>query len=220
MDQLSQSNARRFWENYYSFKGGDSPLVETTSSFFEYCQLFTKQMNIESVLEYGSGNGRDARGFCAFVEKYVGVDSCPEATKVCSSLELEKCTFVTCSFASTNLVEKVGSDFDCVYSRFSLHSISQEEEDIAISNAKRILKPGGGFFIEARSTKDPRYGKGRKVSKHAFIDSHYRRFIDITSLIESLVKAGFTLQSACEEYIAARIPEDDAVVVRVICHKN
>ncbi len=34
------------------------------------------------------------------------------------------------------------------------------------------------LFIETRTLKDNLYGVGKKVGKHEFVSTHYRRFID------------------------------------------
>ena len=44
------------------------------------------------------------------------------------------------------------------------------------------------IFIECRTIKDDIYGKGKKIGKHEFVDTHYRRFIDPKELKRRLSK--------------------------------
>ena len=64
-----------------------------------------------------------------------------------------------------------------VYSRFTLHSINYSDEK-KLLNSLNKLKKLEYIFIECRTIKDDIYGKGKKVGKHEFVDTHYRRFID------------------------------------------
>ena len=38
------------------------------------------------------------------------------------------------------------------------------------------------IFIETRTIKDELYGVGKKIGRHEFISSHYRRFIDTNEI--------------------------------------
>ena len=72
---------------------------------------------------------------------------------------------------------------DIFYSRFTIHSITKEDEIILLPKVFRKLDSGGLFCIEVRTTKDPLYGVGERCGVNTFArDGHKRRFIGLESL--------------------------------------
>jgi len=214
-----------YWNRYY--RGdcpGDSPIVKDPTSFFSFCLQYLT--NCSTVVEFGCGSGRDAQGFLSRGIQYHGIDMSEAAVSTCTQKFLvDDHSFMVADFSSPDLVETLRcknsfpGKYDCVYSRFCFHSITDEQQRVAISNSCRLLAPGGHLCIEARSVKDPRYGCGVEVGKHAFVDTHYRRFIDLHELLVVLRESGFRVVSACEEYVSCQLGDDKAVVVRFVCEK-
>ena len=82
--------------------------------------------------------------------------------------------------------------YDCIYSRFTLHAITEGQENELLRNVKEALNKGGIFCIEARTIHDEIFGKGQKVAHNAFMyNNHFRRFIDINEFIEKWKNLGF-----------------------------
>ena len=82
------------------------------------------------------------------------------------------------------------------------------------------LRPGGKLFIEVRSVKDPLFGKGRQLEHNAFFyDNHYRRFIVLEELVESLEQHGFRVEYAEERTGFAPYGNDDPPVIRIVSVK-
>ena len=83
-------------------------------------------------------------------------------------------------------IKKISSDFG-LYSRFTLHTINYANEKLffqSISKQKKLKY----IFIETRTIQDDYYGVGKKIGKHEFISSHYRRFIDPKVIKKKLKK--------------------------------
>lgn len=215
-----------FWNAYYaSARQGDSPLTDAPSSFIQFCASHVRPGG--KVVEFGCGNGRDARWFLVQGCAYVGVDACGAAVDRCRTSvggggrakTAKPCTFQTGDFADPDLLAAESGTFDVVYSRFTLHSVTDEQETQAVANAVRLLKPGGRFMLEARSTRDPRCGAGRCVGPNAYVDTHYRRFLELDGIVAKCEAARFEVVAACEEVRAANFLDDKAVVVRLIAAK-
>jgi SAM-dependent methyltransferase len=223
------SAADTFWSAYYaSAAAGDSPLTDAPSSFIQFCSPHVRPG--DKVVEFGCGNGRDARWFLGQGYTYTGVDACSAAVDRCESgvkragggakaAARAPCTFHTGDFADPGLLGAESATADVVYSRFTLHSVTDEQETRAVANAFRLLKPGGRFMLEARSTRDPRCGVGACVAPNAYVDTHYRRFLELGATVAKCEAAGFDVGVACEEVRAANFLGDKAVVVRIIAVK-
>ena len=178
---------KKYWENYY--KAHPSP----GSSL---CARYVFENHIKDgdrLIELGSGNGRDSIFFAQNNIQTIAVDQCEEEIM---SLR-EKYNIPTLSFESADFTKLNDmSPFDHIYSRFTLHSIKENEENSVINWAYRNLKEGGKFLIEARSKNNELYGLGESVpgEPDAYVyNSHYRRFIDTDKLREKLEKAGFEI---------------------------
>jgi tellurite methyltransferase len=219
-----------FWSSYYKSGGGDNPLIYKVSSFTAFVTGRLRLSAPFTVLELGCGNGRDAAAFASLKSVYIGVDTCPVAVDRARQHLLPNVSFNQGNFAlpwnsdalalPTVLKNVDTKKFDLVYSRFTLHSVTDEEENIVFDNVQRLLASGGWFCIEARSKNDPRYGKGKQVSPNAFVDTHFRRFLDLQETIGKLEVRGFTVVVACEEWKDANYCTDMAVVIRILCTKQ
>lgn len=113
-------------------------------------------------------------------------------------------------------------DIDIIYSRFTLHSITQEQENRLFAWIVANLKSNGLFCIEARGLKNSLYKKGKPVSgeKNAFIyNSHFRRFLDFEMLCENL-KSHFKILYAKEEKNFAPYKDENDYFIRIIARKN
>lgn len=83
---------------------------------------------------------------------------------------------------------------DVLYMRWFIHSIPPSLADAILAWAVECLPDGGLVAIEARTTADRRMGKGDPLGENAFIDGHYRRFIEPHDLMYQLVDSGFHLE--------------------------
>ncbi len=215
--------APSFWDAYYTTTTlGDSPLTDAPSSFIAFCAPHINAPRTSGaackVVEFGCGNGRDARWFVGQGFGYVGLDASPAAVDACRAAMTgaKRCAFQTGDFTVPDLLLADSGSADLVYSRFTLHSVDDDQEAGALANAFRLLKPGGRLMLEARSIRDPRCGLGACVGLNAYVDTHYRRFLDLDATIAKLEGAGFDVRVACEEVRAANFLADKAVVVRLV----
>jgi tellurite methyltransferase len=176
------SDSKNYWNSYYN--KNLAPIKP--SAFAEECFGIIKKGL--PVLEIGCGNCRDSN-FFSLKNPVIAVDqssnkdfSDPKVFFIKSSIE--------------NLPD-IKSHY--IYSRFFLHAIDEDAENIFFDYIKRNCKE---FFIEARS------------DKSIFVGDHYRRFINLNELEKKLDSYGFTF-SYIESTGLAEFENDDPYIIRI-----
>ena len=209
-------NDLNYWQNYYK----NQKMPFTPSLFAKYCfeNLYVKKNS--SLLELGCGNGRDAVFFAEKDVLVTAVDQSPS--------EIE---FLKDKFKSRNLIfqctdfSKINdfSNFDCIYSRFSLHAIDKEQEDQVVQTALKTTKKGTIILLEFRGLNNEYYGLGEKSisSDHTFFyEGHYRRFVDVDLLSSKFRNNGFHIVIADEKKGRAPFRGTDYSFARIIAIKR
>lgn len=200
---------KTFWDDFYSMKiSGDSELSNHCSSFAKYVEPFI-ETNM-TIFDMGCGNGRDTIYFKNQGLNVIGVDT-------------SKCALDKLSNNNIKVIHKKMSELEplenihkpVVYSRFSIHSVPEQEQDKFF---KWIASNCYMAFIETRSVNDPRCGVGTKVEneKNAWNDTHYRRFTMLSDLTRINVQNGAQIIKAEEEWYDANYKQDKAVVNRLV----
>jgi len=203
---------KTYWENYY--KEHNRPAAPS---------LFAEAILKEYVspgfrlVELGCGNGRDSVFFAQNGVIVCGVDQVDAEVKFLNDTYAhDQLGFVAGDFTRLDL----GGAFDCVYSRFTLHSVSEEDELRVLEWAYHHLNDGGLFCIEVRSANDPKLQDGERVSKNEnIVDGHYRRYVDLSAFTQKLTALSFELVSAEECVGFAPYGDEDPPVIRVVVKK-
>lgn len=203
----------QYWNNYYS----ENKAPTKQSKFAEDIIPYIKQG--KKLVELGCGNGRDSRFFSKHGLEVLAIDQSDSAIDY---LEDIKCgnniTFKVDNFIESDLLEE--NKFDYVYSRFTMHSITEQEEDKVVKRSYACLKEGGMIFIEARSVKDNICGLGKEVARNTYeYNNHCRRFIVKEELEERIKKIGFKIKYINESDNCAVFKDENPVVVRLIAQK-
>jgi tellurite methyltransferase len=202
-----------YWEAFYAMQN-----KELKPSLFANYVVEKIAKEQDKLIELGCGNGRDAILFANNQLNVIAVDQCKSEIDFLSHTyrKLENIQFKHKDFTRLTNEQK----FDIVYSRFTLHSISSEQE--VLKWAYKNLESQGFFCIEARGQKNEIYGKGEPVEgeKDAYIlDNHYRRFINIELLSAELEDIGFTIKLAEEKKGFAPFNGENETYLRVIACK-
>lgn len=202
-----------YWDNYYLTK--DAPKMP--SKFAEDILPYLDQG--KTLVELGCGNGRDSLFFANNNLEVLGIDQSHSAiSKLQSNYSKKNVQFIAEDFLQSKFMNY--SNIDYVYSRFTLHSITEKEEDILLKSVFNSLKVGGKIFIEARSVKDNIFGLGDKVSRNAYVyNDHYRRFLVMEELAEKLEGIGFKIIQMVEGSNYAIYKDENPVVLRLIGEK-
>lgn len=201
-----------YWDQYYRNK----VCATQPSPFARYVSTLVEPG--KSLVELGCGNGRDAVYFAGLGLQVLALDMSRAAIEMLQAMEVENAQFLCGDFINAEVFQPELCDY--VYSRFTIHSINQNQEQVLLKNMFRTLKSGGKFFIEVRSVHDPLCGKGEALERNAyFYDHHYRRFIVMSELLSSLNKHGFLVEYAEERTGFAPYGNDDPPVVRIVAVK-
>jgi len=211
-----QVSDKTYWENYYAKQN-----AELKPSLFARYVLENVIKEHKSIIELGCGNGRDAIFFANENLEVYAVDQVFDEVKFLKNryFHLKNCTFECADF--TNLDNS--RNFDIVYSRFTLHSIAEYQEEKVVQWAFQNLSPNGKFCIEVRGQKNEIFGKGSLVESqpNAFIyNDHYRRFLNFDVFVNKLIVVGFVIDFAAEEKGFAPFQGENETFIRIIATKK
>jgi len=205
---------KEYWTSYYNnHKQPDAP-----SSFAIFVLDYMEKE--QTLLELGCGNARDA---IFFNKNGVDVTAIDQVNSEIQFLQdnygSSHLRFIADDFTN---IQEVDSKFDYIYSRFTMHSITYEQEERTLNWIKNHLNKDGQLFIELRSVKDNLYKEGDFVNQkeHAKITDHYRRFTEIDRFKKDLQKCGFDIVFDIESKGLAVYKNDDPVVIRIVARNN
>ena len=175
--------------------------------FAQFITAYFKD-SISTILEVGSGDGRDAY----YLSKQYNILGLDIANKPSDT--------VNCTFEQKSMKELSGS-YDLLYSRFSLHSVTEDIEDFVLQHA---LEHCGYIAFEVRSVKDElasvvnEQKESRVVTSYA--TAHYRRFFDLKNIKQKMQDMGFEILVAEESNKFAPYKDQNPYCLRVIARKK
>lgn len=205
-------NHSAYWNQYYR----DHLCPEEPSCFAKYVASLVEPGR--TLLELGCGNGRDAVYFASHGLSVRAMDLSETAIEELRGRKIPHAEFICGDFVRQEAHRP--NSYDYAYSRFTIHSISHQQEQLLLTHVFQGLKDGGKFFIEVRGVHDPLFGKGKLVERNAyFYDAHYRRFIVMDELVNALTDRGFHVEYAEEQTGFAPYGTDDPPVIRIVAVK-
>ncbi len=181
---------------------------------------YLNQNGYQKLIELGCGNGRDAVFFAKNHVETIAIDQCEHEITFLKQQNSDKKNIEFKCADFTSLKNHVM--YVVIYSRFTLHSISEKQEEKVINWAYKVLSKFGIFCIEARGQKNEIYQLGQKVENEndAYIwENHYRRFINFDKLCERLQNIGFKLEYSKEQKCFAPFNGADETFFRIIAKK-
>jgi SAM-dependent methyltransferase len=215
MNNKNIEKEKKYWENFYSVANIKIPS--------QFCILFANEISKEiPVIEFGCGNGRDSiflaqNGYNVYAvdASNVAIDKCKDETKLMKNI-----IFLQGNVSNESVVKKVFNTAReentgkpvTVYSRFFIHSINEEEEDLFLRSLSEVLISGENIYFEFREKQDEMLNKIYK--------DHYRRYIDEETFINNLVnKYGFNVVYKITGKGMAKYFDEDPIVCRIIAKK-
>mmetsp|Transcript_18339 Transcript_18339/g.20649 ORF Transcript_18339/g.20649 Transcript_18339/m.20649 type:complete len:250 (+) Transcript_18339:64-813(+) len=208
---------KSYWNTFYSKFALAVPS--------QFCVLTAVEVDkaTSSIVEFGCGNGRDSiylanQGFNVFATdlcaKVIGKNQ-TKTPHVGSVIE-----FVSVDATNVEQVKAViskarssSSDGNVVvYTRFFLHSIDEDQEDLFLTALAEALLEGDEMRHEYRSKEDEALPKVHGKS-------HYRRYIDTPALLQKLEDKGFETQYEITGRGMAKYKNEDPFVSRFIVKK-
>ena len=160
------------------------------------------------MLELGCGNGRDSLYFVENGKQVQALDLSSKTIDNLSSFNINNVEFLNQDFS--NLTKFSGLDY--VYSRFTMHSVDEETEKKVFSQLSQVLKVGGLFLMEARSTND------EKLEKTFGVD-HFRRYLDFQATVEKLENLNFRILEKKESQGLSPYKKEDPFLIRIVAQR-
>jgi SAM-dependent methyltransferase len=201
---------KNYWNSYYR-----DHFISEESPFAKFCQenYFGET---RSIIELGCGSGRDLKYFRSLGHDIIGVDQSKTAIEKIGGEVDPGVKLIEGDFTAMKLI----ADVDCVYSRWTLHSVSATEASRAMRWVVDALPPRGLFCIEVRSVNDSLYGIGTEIGKDEFETDHYRRFVRREELLEELSGLEFEILFELESSGLSVYKDDDPMLIRIVAKKS
>lgn len=204
-----------YWNSYYE---NDLVELQKPSDFALFATSYMEPN--KKIMDIGCGNGRDSLLFARNGLNVIGVDASKIAIDKLNKLNYENAPLFVCDdFVTCKALYQ--AQYDYFYSRWTIHAISEHQEDELLANITSSLKTGGLLFIEARSINDELCGQGEKLSDYEYIhDAHYRRFIDKDKLVKKLVSLGYEIIYAEENDGFSITNTSNPTLIRIVAKYN
>ena len=202
---------KKYWEDYYTFNR--DPMEAST--FARFCSGFIEED--KDLIELGCGNGRDSVYFAQKGVNVLAIDQVVDELDYLNNkyADMDNICFRSADF--TNL--RTDATFDYVYSRFTLHAISEEGEFNVFNWIEKQLNDKGLFFLEVRSLNDPMLTKGKKISDSENVTTHYRRYLDLDETVSKLESRGLSIVYKLEDDNLSVYGDDNPVLIRIVAQK-
>ena len=206
------------WNVFYTRNRG----VIEPSSFAEWVTRSISPNQVTQCIDFGCGNGRDSAYLSSFFP-VIAVDTSPAAISLAKELWPTELDGGSLAFSvgddSTLRGLLQSNSINFFYSRFVWHALTPSQEETVLAALRDDLFDGACLAIEARTTDDPLYTKGTRISRTERTYGHYRRFVQIDALLSKLEHSGFTPFEVVEGQDLAQLGDDNPHVVRVLARK-
>lgn len=217
---------KQYWNKFYK-KHSDEKDISACSTFAIFCceKYFTKR---SSIVDLGCGNARDSLYFARQGHDVLAVDQslelCVTENNTHQNLQYLNDDFINPSHHQECLeTTEYHPDLlpvDVFYSRFTIHSITERDQEHLLNKVYTCLREKGLFCIEARTTKDPKFGIGKHICDTTYFnDGHNRRFIDSHEFLNKILSLGFKLRYFNEQDNLSIHKDDNPVLMRIILEK-
>ena len=182
-----------YWNTFYETKHVSSP-----SEFCTFVMEYFGGKDIKKVMDCGCGNGRDSYTL-ARSYNVCAVDNCG-LIPLSSDDNL--------SFVNEDFVTIDKSGYDMVYSRFTFHSITNQQQYEFINT----IPIGCYLAIETRSMTD-------EDTEFVHGTTHYRNLTDLKYVTQLLISNGFEIIYMKEDKNFAKYKDENPVCIRLICKR-
>ena len=132
-------------------------------------------------------------------------------TTRCNRAKLDTGTFCNydCEFCYYQGLLHIKTNYDLIYSRFTFHSITNDEQVIFL----KTIPKNAYLAIEARSIKD--------IDNNIYFGrEHYRNYIDIEHLKKKLYENNFQILYIEEGPNMAKYKNENNICIRTVCKKR
>lgn len=187
------ANDSNYWKTFYLTNDNNI----CCSDFCVFVMDFFKNKTVLNILDCGCGNGRDSFALSK-LSSVDAVDNCGFLQDDRNNVKFYNDDFVT--------IDK--SKYDLIYSRFTFHSITNEQHITFLDT----IAVNSYLAIETRSKK----GENEDVFHGK---THYRNYTDIDYLKNVLTLKNFEIIFIMEDVDFAKYKNENPICIRVICKK-
>lgn len=222
MSFKDSSTEQNYWNDFY-----EKCVIDVPSQFC--VSMATDITKRKTVVEFGSGNGRDSLYLASIGHVLVALDLSVEAVEKCNtsmiSQGVKHAIFLHGDMSNDDDVQKAitiarGNAHDdepelVIYSRFVMHSLDDEQEHKFLTSLSGCMKPGEKLYLEFRSSEDA------VTDKYYGNTNHYRRYVDTTKFVKSLSgDYSFEINYSITGQGMARYKEEDPFISRILATRN
>ena len=210
------SDRQRYWKQFYSQK---DPLgsLQAPSQFAAFVAQEIEPGT--AVFDVGCGNGRDSLFFAALGLRVLAMDISENAIhavrRKTSEQGISNLNCVVGDVTGSHLADAInglGVRTACIYARFFLHAITDDEQTDFFKTLAWKLQPGHMLALEYRTTAD------QYLEKHA--PPHFRRYQSAENVNIALQSHGFEMLYETEGQGYAKYRDEDAIIARSIFRKT
>jgi len=204
-------NQKEYWNKFYSSKVSSEDLMYP-SQFAAF--VLGESSGINTVVEIGCGNGRDAAFFNRHGKAVFAFDN-SESAILSNRRNYGNVTdlkFKVVDF--TKEISDFGFDLNThkiIYARFFIHALKDVDINSFFSNCKKMMTANDQLFLEYRTEHD---AKLEKVT-----GEHYRNFLKVGEVEEMLFAHGLKTSYSAQGLGFSKWKTDDAFVARHIVSK-
>jgi len=158
------------------------------TDFAKKCYKLINDKDVESLVDLGSGDGKDS---LYFASKGLSVTAVDFSKKVITILQKKikekKIKNIHCTVQNIIDLKLAKNSYDVVYAHLILHSFDDRSLNQIMRKIHIALKPNGYLFIKVKSTADQLFGKGKKINERTYdLNGQVRNFFDMEYAREKL----------------------------------
>lgn len=217
---VSQKSGKihEYWDAFYAEKRASEVVPTEPSAFAKWVADDLADERGRGIVEFGSGNGRDAMWFASLGHKVKGFDFSESAVNLAQSHADERAvtaTFNTLDLNDAHAVHRAGKVLTeseaelAFYARFLIHSLEDAGRLNLFDLARRCLDGNGNLYLEFRSVED-------RVRKHVFGDDHFRVFHPLENIVRELEDRAAKVVFTDVGQGMATYLDEDPVVARIV----
>lgn len=211
-----------YWNKFY-----EKCVIDVPSQFC--VSMATNISNRKTIVEFGSGSGRDSLYLASIGHVVVAMDLSVEAVEKCNMLMksqgVHHSDFLNGDMSNASNVHQAisiarsNAHYDesdlIVYSRFVMHTLDDNQEDLFLSSVSKSMKTSEVLCLEFRSKEDA------ETEKYFGNENHYRRYIDSGAFIDRLENNyNFEVEYNITGQGMARYKNEDPFVTRIVAVKK
>ena len=202
-------NDNVYWNKFYQDKKNDKRLSVPS----QFCVFSINEIEANTVVEFGAGNGRDSLFFHKCGYRVIALDASATAMDILSedssSNDLLFQRFEVGLDSLDNLPVIDGPK--AAYARFFLHALTNDKIESFFKILNGFMREGESVFLEFRVAED-------ELRSKVFSD-HYRNYVDMGFFEDMVAKYGFKREYGVQGIGFAKFKDDDAYVTRQILRR-